>query len=379
MLHLPAPHFRPDASYAGGYDNASHAARRQIAQQLAEKNGLELTRDWPMPALGLDCYVMRVPGDHDPEAMARQLSSDPRVEWAQVMHYFDGLGHNDPMFPAQPAAHAWQLDRLHLVTTGRQVTVAVIDSGVDTEHPDLRGQIAHSRNFIENTTYPAEQHGTAVAGIIAAVADNGIGIAGIAPQARLLALRACRETADRATLCDSLSLAKALDFAIQHRAEIINMSLSGPSDRLLGMYVDLAASRGITVVAAFDERRDAGGFPASNPFVFATAAERDAPAAPFHAPGRDVPATAPGAQWKLVSGSSFAAAHLSGMVALVRQLRPAVPQQELWARLRGAAATPVADAANSSRMDACAVISWAGGTCTCSCEPAQAGITHAAW
>ena len=112
--------------------------------------------------------------------------------------------------------------------------MAVIDSGIDAGHPDLAGQVAVNRNFVSGQPLVAEQHGTAVAGIIAAKADNRMGIVGVAPGTRLLGLRACWQGRDSAsTVCDTLSLAKALYFAVESRADVINLSLSGPDDRLL--------------------------------------------------------------------------------------------------------------------------------------------------
>ncbi|MFL6728825.1 MAG: S8 family peptidase, partial [Sphingomicrobium sp.] len=127
----------------------------------------------------------------------------------------------------------WRLAELHELATGRGVKVAVIDSGIEARHPDLAGQLTVNRNFIAGRAPAFEQHGTGVAGIIAAKADNHIGIAGVAPGARLLGLRACWQASSIRTVCDSFSLVKALYFAVGQKAEVINMSLSGPDDRLL--------------------------------------------------------------------------------------------------------------------------------------------------
>jgi subtilisin family serine protease len=94
--------------------------------------------------------------------------------------------------------------------TGRKVTVAVVDSGIESNHPDLAGQVAVEENFVDGQKYVAELHGTAVAGVIAARAGNGVGIEGVAPDARLLALRACWQ-AGSATRCNSFTLAKAIN------------------------------------------------------------------------------------------------------------------------------------------------------------------------
>ena len=112
--------------------------------------------------------------------------------------------------------------------------MAAIDSGVEVDHPDLRGRIVLARNFVDTREAVAELHGTAVAGIIGARADNSVGIVGVAPDAQLMALRACwqRPADESAAVCSSFTLAKALQFAIDNGAKVINLSLGGPRDRL---------------------------------------------------------------------------------------------------------------------------------------------------
>jgi len=369
MLHMPPAHYRPDSNYAGSYgDTAGGSARRRLAAQLAREHGLALVTAWPMPLLGADCYVMAVPPDRPPDSVAQALSRDRRVLWAQTMNVYTAQGEagtrGDPLYPVQPAARAWHLAELHALATGRGVRVAVIDSGVDETHPDLAGQFALSANFVDGQPMTAEQHGTAVAGIIAARADNCLGIVGVAPQARLLALRACWQLPTGSTRCTTLSLAMALHFALTHDAQVINLSLSGPNDRLLDSLLDAALGRGISVVAPVDSALPDGGFPASHAGVLAVAAEPSplAAARALLAPGRDVPTTEPGARWQLVSGASYAAAHVTGLFALLRELRgdagPALT-----------ASTVVRHA--SGGIDTCATFTRLTRQCACACADAQ--------
>jgi hypothetical protein len=228
MLRMPPPHYRPDSSYGGAYaDDGARAARRRQATELAAAHGLRLVDDWPMPAIGIDCFVMEDPGGAPLERVLDALARDPRVAWAQTVNAYRGLdGANgrggDPLYPVQPAARAWRLAELHRVSTGRKVMVAVVDSGVDGKHPDLAGQIAVRQNFVgtdaDAGADAVESHGTAVAGIVAARAGNGQGIAGVAPDARLMALRACWENARQETRCNSFTLGKALHYAVLNDA-----------------------------------------------------------------------------------------------------------------------------------------------------------------
>ena len=383
MLRLPPRHYRPDAGYGGNYlHDTGVAARRRVAAGIAQAHGLRLRDSWPMPAIGIDCFIMEDTGAAPLARVLDALAHDARVAWAQPLAEYHALADTDPLYPVQPAAHDWHLADLHRVSTGRNVTVAVIDSGVDALHPDLAGQVKERRNFVDDAADPAEKHGTAVAGIINARTGNGIGIAGIAPRANVVALRACWEAGGQAARCNTLTLGKALNFALEHNARIINMSLAGPPDRLLQALLDAAVSRGVIVVGAADPHIPGGGFPASHPGVFGVArtGDRHPPsAALLYAPGTDVPTCAPGARWGMVSGSSYAAAHVTGLVALLAELQPRASAQALRRTLAAQPATiPVnlpAVAPVAGTIDACAALARAVDSCVCLCTSTAANLT----
>ena len=377
MVRHPPDHFRPNSSYGGSYgDQLSQSARQNLARRIAHHYGLALAEDWPMPMIGVDCFVMTVPEGQSTAATADKVSHDADVAWAQPMQLYGAQGaappHNDPLYAAEPAASAWHLADLHRIATGRGIKIAVIDSGIEANHPDLAGQLIVNRNFVGGQPLADEQHGTGVAGIIAAKADNRIGIAGVAPGARLLGLRACwqvKGSAAAATVCDTLSLAKAIYFAADQKADVINLSLSGPQDRLLAELLKVAQARGSTVVTAFDKNRLDGGFPASLPGVVAVSDTSLAPSrgGVYTAPGRDVPTTQPGGRWFIVNGSSYAAAHVSGLLALMRE-RARSPSLVLVSQRRGGGV-----------IDACATLVRIAGACDCACSPtryASRGARH---
>jgi subtilisin family serine protease len=160
------------------------------------------------------------------------------------------------------------------------------------------------------------------------------------------------------TVCDSLSLAKAIQFAIEHGAQIVNLSLTGPTDRLLARLIDIAVTRNISVVAAYDSEAPKGGFPASQPGVIAVSDDSlpSIPPGVYGAPGRDVPTTTPGGTWNLANGSSFAAAHVSGLLALVREDRSSSPRSML-----------AASRSNGGEVDACETLLRASKNCRCNC------------
>lgn len=369
MLRMPPPHFHPDANYGTGYGmDPGRNARSGVAADVARVNGLTLVADWPMPVLGIHCFVMQEQDSMPPDDMAAIVSRDPRVEWAQPLRSFHAR--SDPLYPLQPAASAWRLTDIHRLATGRNVRVAVIDSGVEADHPDLAGQVESKENFVDGTAYVAEAHGTAVAGIIAARGGNGVGIEGVAPDVRLLALRACWNGARDTTECNSFTLGKALHAAIMLRADVINLSIAGPSDRLLQRLLDAALDRGTRIVAAADPNGSAPAFPASYPGVLVVSDQATAASAAnvLIAPGRDIPTTVPPARWGLVSGSSFAAAHVSGLIALLRELKP----QTRPNRVRDELVVSSNGAQPAGTIDACATIAQTTGNCSCSCVMSHA-------
>jgi len=365
MLHLPAPHFRADGYGGTNYrEDAGRAARHRIAAAVAREYKLELLEDWAMPALNVDCFRMRLPAGKQAAPVLEALGHDRRVAWAQPIQDFEAQAAPDPLYRVQPVAAPWQLSELHKATTGRKVVVAVVDSGVESNHPDLAGQVTVQQNFVDGQPYVAELHGTAVAGVIAGRAGNGVGIEGVAPDARLMALRACWQTAN-GTRCNSFTLAKALNYALLNGAQVINMSLSGPQDKLLQQLVDVARMRNVRVVGAVDPAKADGGFPANCPGVFAVASD-GAPANglhPLQAPGRDIPTTMPGARWGVVSGSSYAAAHVTGMLALLGELRPKLAPEQLRESI-----VLAEGGAPLTGIDLCATIMRITGKCSCACQ-----------
>jgi subtilisin family serine protease len=379
-------HYNPAPAQPLGYQQGTNRnAIARTAKAIARQYGLVLVDDWPMPTLELHCFVVSVPADASAETVLERLGHDPRVEWVQPMHLYRTLARNDRYYSLQTAAQALRLDEVHAIATGRHVRVAEIDSGVDVRHPDLRGQLADAQDFVGPGGQPAEAHGTAVAGVIAAKGDNGIGIVGVAPDATLMALRACWQVdASGATVCSSFTLAKAVQYALRHQAQVLNFSLSGPPDVLLERLLDRALVQGVTIVAAVDPNAGDGGFPASHALVIPVAvqgATGTIPAAAQNAaganqrmllaPGHDILTTTAGGGWGFVSGSSLAAAHVSGVAALLLERSPNLKPQQLHALLvRSAVPT---GPSGPSALDACAALSQVTPSPGCACCRVTAG------
>lgn len=316
----------------GQYNNSSWSER--VARHLAERYQLQFVAQWPVTELGVSCVVYGVPETLPLLQVMTALQKDQDVSSVQQMQTFNVLGnqhsaikpYSDPYLHLQIGFQSLGIAELHKFSTGQGIRIALIDTGVDVDHPDLKGQISYSENVAPEPGDHslAELHGTAVAGVLSARADNGIGIAGIAPEAEILAFRACwpDNPGSLAARCNSFTLALALNQAIRLKSRIINLSLSGPEDPLLKMLIEKALSEGIIVIAAVPGKDQIGSFPANVPGVLAVGRGGEAENLSFIAPGQDILTTVPHGAYDFMSGSSFATPHVAGLIALLLQLHP---------------------------------------------------------
>jgi hypothetical protein len=330
---------------AGGYGAASGyspgGSARATVVALAKQYGLREVSAWPIPSLKVHCAMLEIVGATPREEVLAKLSIDPRVRLVQPLQTFDLLGEQQDKrgytdlqqgFLEIGAAAAQNVAR------GDAVRIAVVDTGIDTTHPDLRGRIATTRNFVDEdwAQFNRDRHGTGVAGVIAADQDGGsnnevTGIEGVAPRAKLIAIKACWQSDDRSgpSVCNSFTLAEAIQAALEAHAQIINLSLGGPADPLLTELIELSVKKGVIVVGAVLPNGDLTAFPVGVRGVIAvesasaTSVAATSPSAQvLYAPGRDILTLTPGGHYDFASGSSFAAAHVTGTIALLLELQP---------------------------------------------------------
>ena len=313
--------------------------KARMAAELGAKFGLRLLESYALTSLSQAILVFETRGDV--VALAGQVAGEADVLMAQPNQIFRTL--TEPRSPLQSLSRQLNFPQLHRVSRGRGVTIAIIDTGVDIHHEDLRANIRDTRNFIPQEPYRAEIHGTAVAGIIAA-ALNDTGIAGLAPEARIIALRACRQVSetDPQGQGHSVSISRAIDAALESKVDIVNMSLgAGTWDRLIAALIGAGSRQGILFVAPVGNREDrsAPAFPASLETVIAVGGIKEngevfpnrelAAAAWVCAPCDHLFTTVPGNRYNFLDGTSISAAVVSGLLALSLEKRPDLSKEDI--------------------------------------------------
>lgn len=295
----------------------------------------------------------RIDGNRSVRATLRALSRYRGIAAAQP-NYLYGLAQNVPA-TAPPSDAQYVVDKLrlreaHSITSGEDVVVAVIDSRIDTMHPDLAGVIAGEYDALGGASKP-HAHGTAMAGAIAARSK----LTGVAPKVRLLAIRTFAGEGESAQ-GTTFNILKGVDWAASQNARIVNMSFAGPADAMLRELLGKAHARGMVLIAAVGNAgpRSPPLYPAADRHVIGvTATDIDdkllpvanrGPQVAIAAPGVDILAAAPDGQYTVTSGTSVAAAHASGVAALLlarkTDLTPDALRQALMRSARAGSGKP---------------------------------------
>jgi len=359
-----APFVGRSGSTPRGYDGITvygpTADARNVMHSLEVDYGLRELSAWPIESLHLHCAVLAPPEGADRAALLAKLSQDPRVKLAQPLQTFATRtqNYNDPYVSLQRGFQEMNVAEAHPWSRGDGVRIAIIDTGVDILHKDLQGNIAAAANFVDSDTeqFRRDRHGTEMAGVIAAVANNREGIVGIAPESRILAYKACWQlSADAdAARCNSYTLAQALVAAFDAHAQAINLSIAGPDDPLLHSLIQEGLRRGIVFVAAAapGERETPSLFHQPGVIEVAGAENRSTDSSLLYAPSHEILTLTPGSHYDFASGDSIATAEITGVVSL------------LLAKNRGLTAAALQDLLRESgvrlnengRVDACVAV-----------------------
>ncbi|MEL6409154.1 MAG: S8 family serine peptidase [Pseudomonadota bacterium] len=340
------------------------AALALIAKDISRDYDVPLAAEWPLKAIGVHCFVFDASKVPDIQALIDAMEKDSRIRTAQRIQDFTTTEafYTDPLYPLQNALNEINVAKAHQISLGEGIRIGVVDSAIDVTHKDLKDRMDSAHDFVAaGPSRPAEEHGTAVAGVIAASAGNAVGIVGVAPEARLLGLRACWQAAGQIGRCNSFSLARAINFAILNDVDVLNLSIGGTEDPLLRELIEAALAKEMIVIAASGEGRNRNAFPASMSGVIAAGLGRSDR---IPAPMRDVITTAPGERHRFASGSSIATAHVTGIVALLLAENSSLSRTDV-----GQALSDAVDIKNETRvLDACSALTAIGADTT-ACSP----------
>ncbi|MEX1030521.1 MAG: S8 family peptidase [Paenibacillaceae bacterium] len=256
---------------------------------------------------------------------------------------------NDDLF----APHQWNLPITQTVegwgiSKGNDnIIIAVLDTGVDLNHPDLQGRLVDGLNIIQPEQAPSDDvgHGTHVTGVISATVNNLEGVAGMTWYDKVMPIKVL----DQSGAGTTYSVAQGIIWATDHGAKVINMSLGNYAQaEFLHDAVRYAYDRDVVLIAASgNDNTDQPGYPAAYPEVFAVAAtDQQQQRAPFSnygdyidiaAPGVSIASTYPDNQYAALSGTSMASPHVAALAALIRSVNPLLNNTEVMNIMRDTA------------------------------------------
>ena len=332
---------------AGPYDTdtvlvqLAAGAGTELVEEIALAHNLEAAGQLSPSLLGVQFVRYRLLAGQSVHAAVAALTLYPGVAAAQP-NYSYGLTGATSATSIQYAPSKIRVDEAHQIAKGRDVLVAVIDSGIDAEHPELKTSVAENFDAIEFDPADEMRHGTAMAAVIAANSQ----LLGIAPSVRLLSARAFGvPKGGSKAMATTFAILKSMQWSYERGARVFNLSFAGPRDPALMKGLDALAARDVVMVAAAG---NAGpdtppAYPGAHSDVIAVTATdktdvlfamaNNGKYVALAAPGVDVMTATPGNRYELMSGTSVAAAHVTGVVALMMEkdssLKPAMVRQTL--------------------------------------------------
>jgi len=318
----------------------SNIPPEQIAE-IEKEFGLEVISQQTFGVLGRTVYRFRITGGANVRQVIVAFEVLGATVSAQPSYNFELTQDATMAGSSQQGAASQQGDssqyvvaklgliEAHALATGKGVKIAVIDSEIDAQHPDLAGAVSGAFDALPSSDQRPHPHGTGMAGAI----GSHQRLIGIAPGAQILGIRAFGAS-DGGAQGTSVNIVKGLEWAVEQGAQIINMSFAGPRDPILEQALKSLADRGIILVGAAGNAgpKSPPLFPGADPNVIGVSAtdlddktfkgaNRGKQVA-IAAPGVDVVVPAPEGGYQLTTGTSVAAAEVSGVVALMLEHNP---------------------------------------------------------
>jgi thermitase len=315
---------------------ADAASETAVQNSLRAAGAREIGR---VPQIGV--RILQVPVQAEARVIAA-LSNNPNFEFAEPDYLANIiLTPNDPYY----AAYQWHLPKVSApvawdTTTGSaNVTIAIVDSGVEATHPDLAGRVLPGYDFANNDSNPADDngHGTAVAGVAAARGNDGLGVAGAAWNVAILPVKTMSSSGSGSYS----AIANGITYSADRGARIINLSLGGTaSSSTLQNAVSYAWNKGCVLIAAAGNNGSSTTvYPAAYPNVIAVSATTSSDTmasfssfgsfVDLSAPGQSITTTWPGGGYVTISGTSFSSPLTAGVAALALSRNPALSNAQI--------------------------------------------------
>jgi Subtilase family/Bacterial Ig-like domain (group 3)/Autotransporter beta-domain/IPT/TIG domain len=316
----------------------SEVTSEQIAG-IAQRFGLSILTQQTIGMLGRTVYTFRITNGRSVREVIRVVEA-ARLNAAVQPNYTYGLtqDRSDPKVglgdPAQYIVKKFHLADAHRITQGDNVVIAVIDSEIDSNQPDLVGRVTN-RFDAGCGASSADAHGTGMAGAIA----SHVHLLGVAPHANIIAI--CAFGGAGQPKASSFKIIKGLDYAIQHGARIVNMSFAGPPDPALSQALQIAREKGVLLIAAAGNNgpKSSPLYPGADRSVMAVTATDEnnqlfkyanqGKYVTVAAPGVDILVPAPEGGLQFTTGTSVATANVSGVAALLLAHKPSLKPEEI--------------------------------------------------
>jgi hypothetical protein len=342
---------------AGGFSRSSAADLQPDRDSLTEDKeeswiirwAEEHTRDLPPNSVRVADYdeppvtIARPASGIEPEAWLEEVRKSPGVQYVQPNYSYQLLREpNDPFYPNQSYLRQIEMPAAWEISQGNdELTIAIVDTGIDLTHPDLQDNITEGINLLNPSKPPQDDngHGTSVAGVVAAVADNNKGLAGILWSAKIMPIKAL----DKKGFGDEDKLGEGIRYAVDHGAKIVVLSVGlYQHSQYMSEIVQYAEAKGVLLVAAAGNDGETLGdqaavkYPAAYPTVLSVGGATDKRVEEKSNPGPELDIVAPwrvyttalGGSYKYDEGTSMAAPQAAGVAALIWTIHPEfTPQQ----------------------------------------------------
>lgn len=345
--------------YAANVEYSEDPALQRAARRIVEDYALIAGQQWPLRSLGVHCIVIETP---TPEVLMR-LKQDHRVKWVQDFNQFntelsespdvekelqlkdssiiDSHTIDAPVMESPITSPLIMTPYVKLPNRGHGINILVIDTGLNTQLPAFSDTRMQYKDFVSDAKDGQDEiHGTAVTALLGARVDNAdMPMKGMMSDANLMHYRGCWQQGEGKGICTTLTLALALEAAIEATPDVINLSLSGPADRVLEALVDKLLARGTIIVSAHDSKRDQNNrFPQAQPGIIYAYGMSDA--VPYDISSNTFLASAsavslsPQGAFDVYSGHSIATPQITAMAASLIGKDPTIDQKSIANRLK---------------------------------------------